>query len=209
MGRSQIQLEAAAGRRNARSAPDRFCHALQSALPHVPGLGLEDEKRSIRSRALWMSKPRARCSTNSPRRNRWSRRASTASRCSFPICAKVFADMKERGIAIAMNTNGLTLTEDLAEFFCRDQSRLDHVQPRFDDAGDAWKVRGVDKLAKIEAAVFRMLRVRGDRELPRVGVSFTRKTPIVTRSRSLSIAGSGSSTCTHGNLSSRTARFPI
>ena len=35
------------------------------------------------------------------------------------------------------------------------------------------KVRGVDKLAKIEAAVFRMLRVRGDRDLPRVGVSFT------------------------------------
>src|ERR1700737_4297286 len=35
------------------------------------------------------------------------------------------------------------------------------------------KVRGVDKLAKIEAAVFRLLRIRGDRELPRVGVSIT------------------------------------
>ena len=35
------------------------------------------------------------------------------------------------------------------------------------------KIRGVDKLEKIEAAVFRMLAARGDRELPRISVSFT------------------------------------
>ena len=35
------------------------------------------------------------------------------------------------------------------------------------------KVRGVSKLEKIEAAVFRLMKARGDREYPRVGVSFT------------------------------------
>ena len=35
------------------------------------------------------------------------------------------------------------------------------------------KIRGIEKLEKIEAAVFRMLAARGDRKLPRISVSFT------------------------------------
>jgi hypothetical protein len=35
------------------------------------------------------------------------------------------------------------------------------------------KVRGVDKIEKIEAAVFRLLATRGDKEFPRVGVTMT------------------------------------
>ena len=31
---------------------------------------------------------------------------------------EVITDLKQRGIAVAMNTNGLTLTEDIAAFFC-------------------------------------------------------------------------------------------
>jgi MoaA/NifB/PqqE/SkfB family radical SAM enzyme len=91
----------------------------------------------------------------------------------IPNLRDVLADMKHRGIAIAMNTNGLTLTEDLAEFFC--VLKVDSIMFSLDatTAETLQKVRGVDKLAKIEAAVFRMLRVRGDRNLPRVGVSFT------------------------------------
>jgi MoaA/NifB/PqqE/SkfB family radical SAM enzyme len=91
----------------------------------------------------------------------------------IPNLREVLADMKRRGIAIAMNTNGLTLTEDLAEFFC--QIKVDSIMLSLDSTTPETltKVRGVDKLAKIEAAVFRMLRVRGDRDLPRVGVSFT------------------------------------
>jgi MoaA/NifB/PqqE/SkfB family radical SAM enzyme len=91
----------------------------------------------------------------------------------IPNLREVLADMKRRGIAVAMNTNGLTLTEDLAEFFC--QIKVDSIMFSLDSTTPETlkKVRGVDKLAKIEAAVFRMLRVRGDRVHPRVGVSFT------------------------------------
>src|SRR4029450_7564079 len=80
-----------------------------------------------------------------------------------------------RSIAVAMNTNGLTLTPELAEFFC--QIKVDSVMFSLDSTTPETlkKVRGVDKLAKIEAAVFRMLKARGDRDLPRVGVSFTRQ----------------------------------
>ena len=35
------------------------------------------------------------------------------------------------------------------------------------------EIRGIDKLEKIEAAVFRMLAARGDRDIPRISVSFT------------------------------------
>ena len=91
----------------------------------------------------------------------------------IPKLREVFSDMKQRGIALALNTNGLTLTEDLAEFFC--QIKVDSIMFSLDSTTPETleKVRGVDKLAKIEAAVFRMLRVRGDRDLPRIGVSFT------------------------------------
>src|SRR2546430_2054710 len=91
----------------------------------------------------------------------------------IPNLREVLADMKRRGIAIAMNTNGLTLTQDLAEFFC--DIKVDSVMVSLDSTTPEtlMKVRGVDKLAKIEAPVFRLLRIRGDRESPRVGVSIT------------------------------------
>jgi MoaA/NifB/PqqE/SkfB family radical SAM enzyme len=91
----------------------------------------------------------------------------------IPNLREVFADMKRRGIAIAMNTNGLTLTEGLAQFFC--EIEVDSIMFSLDSTtpDTLKKVRGIDKLAKIEAAVFRMLRVRGDRDLPRIGVSYT------------------------------------
>ena len=63
--------------------------------------------------------------------------------------------LKRRGIAVAMNTNGLTLTHELAEFFC--DIGVDSVMFSLDSTTPEtlMKVRGVDKLAKIEAAVFR------------------------------------------------------
>jgi MoaA/NifB/PqqE/SkfB family radical SAM enzyme len=82
-------------------------------------------------------------------------------------------DMKSRGAAIAMNTNGLTLNEDLARFFV--EIELDSVFFSIDSVTKETlkRVRGIDKLEKIEAAVFRLLKVRGERDFPRVGVSFT------------------------------------
>ena len=91
----------------------------------------------------------------------------------IPNLKEVVTDLKRRGIAIAMNTNGLTLNEEVAHFFC--DVGVDSVMFSLDATTPETllKVRGVDKLAKIEAAVFRLLRVRGDRELPRIGVSIT------------------------------------
>src|SRR5260370_14423518 len=95
----------------------------------------------------------------------------------IPNLREVITDLKQRGIAIAMNTNGLTLSEDTAKFFC--EIGVDSVMFSLDSTTPEtlMKVRGVDKLAKIEAAVFRLLRIRCDRELPRVGVSITIQRP--------------------------------
>ncbi|HEX5863741.1 MAG TPA: radical SAM protein, partial [Casimicrobiaceae bacterium] len=91
----------------------------------------------------------------------------------IPELREVVSDLKRRGIAIAMNTNGLQLNSEIAEFFC--EVGVDSVMFSLDATTPETlqKVRGVDKLAKIEAAVFRLMRVRGERELPRVGVSIT------------------------------------
>ncbi len=82
-------------------------------------------------------------------------------------------DLKSREMPIAMNTNGLTLTDEIAEFLC--EQKVDSVMFSLDSTTPEtlMKVRGIDKLAKIEEAVFRLIRIRGEREYPRVGVSFT------------------------------------
>ena len=93
----------------------------------------------------------------------------------IPNLREVLADMKRRGIAVAMNTNGLTLTEELAEFFC--EIKVDSVMFSldFDDTGDAQegarrRQAGEDRGGRVPHA-----RARGDRDLPRVGVSFTQQ----------------------------------
>lgn len=82
-------------------------------------------------------------------------------------------DMKSRGMAVAMNTNGLTLNENLAQFFV--DQKVDSVMFSIDavSRGTLRKIRGIDKIEKIETAVFRLLKMRGDADFPRVGVSFT------------------------------------
>jgi MoaA/NifB/PqqE/SkfB family radical SAM enzyme len=91
----------------------------------------------------------------------------------IPNLRQVYSDMKRLGIAIAMNTNGLTLTEDLARFFV--DIKVDSIMFSIDAVTRETlkKIRGIDKLEKIESAVFRMMKVRGDAEYPRVGVSIT------------------------------------
>lgn len=96
---------------------------------------------------------------------------------SEPLLAKDFREhvkaMKDRGMAVAIDTNGLLMREDLArflvdiEFDCVTIS-IDAVTPE-----TLLKVRGIDKLDKIHRAVEMMLDARGDRTKPRIGVSFT------------------------------------
>ena len=96
---------------------------------------------------------------------------------SEPLLSRQFREharaIKSRGFTLAMNTNGLLLREDLAEFFV--EIGVDAVSISIDAVTKETlkKVRGIDRLDKLHAAVDIMLRVRGERELPRVGVSFT------------------------------------
>jgi MoaA/NifB/PqqE/SkfB family radical SAM enzyme len=91
----------------------------------------------------------------------------------IPNLREVLRAVKSRGMPLALNTNGLTLTQSIAEFFC--DIAVDSVMFSLDAVTRETlkKVRSVDKLEKIESAVFRLMKVRGEREYPRVGVSFT------------------------------------
>jgi MoaA/NifB/PqqE/SkfB family radical SAM enzyme len=90
-----------------------------------------------------------------------------------PNLRERLADMKARGISIAMNTNGLTLDDDIAKFMV--DIEVDAISFSIDAVSREalLKIRGIDKIEKIEAAVFRMLAARGSRHLPRISVSFT------------------------------------
>ena len=94
-----------------------------------------------------------------------------------PLLAKNFQEhlrqMKERGMAVSLNTNGLLLDEKMGAFFV--EIKLDSIFISIDAITPEvlQKTRGTTKLAEIEASVHRMLKVRGDSPLPRVGVSFT------------------------------------
>lgn len=96
-----------------------------------------------------------------------------------PLLAKNFkehiAEMKARGISVAMNTNGLTLREEMARYLV--QQKVDAVFFSMDSMTPETlkKVRGVDKLDKIAKNVMMLLRVREEMKsiYPRVGVTFT------------------------------------
>ena len=96
---------------------------------------------------------------------------------SEPLLAKNFqafaAKVKELGMTLALNTNGLTLREPLADFFV--EVGVDAVCFSIDATTPETlrKIRGIDKLDKLHHAVRMMLDARGSRPHPRIGVSFT------------------------------------
>lgn len=95
-----------------------------------------------------------------------------------PLLAKDLKEqlrmMKERGIAVAMNTNGLTLREEMCRFFV--ETKLDSIFFSLDSTTPETlkKVRGIDKLEKIKRNVMMMLRVRSEMNAihPRIGTTF-------------------------------------
>ena len=91
----------------------------------------------------------------------------------IPNMREVFSDMKARGLPIAVNTNGLTLNEETARFWV--DIKADSIMFSLDATTRQTlrKVRGIDKLEKIESAVFRLMKARGESDFPRIGVSFT------------------------------------
>lgn len=90
-----------------------------------------------------------------------------------PKIREQLAEMKRRGLAVALNTNGLALTETMAQFFV--ETHIDAVMVSVDAVTPETlkKIRGIANLERIEAAVFRLLKARGENDLPRIGVSFT------------------------------------
>lgn len=83
------------------------------------------------------------------------------------------AAMKTAGAAVAINTNGLLLKEDMARFFVDVQ--LDSLSISIDAVtpDTLQQVRATRELDRIEQAVFMMLKMRVGHKYPRIGVSFT------------------------------------
>src|SRR5262249_9124336 len=90
-----------------------------------------------------------------------------------PNLRERIADMKARGMSIAMNTNGLTLAEDTAKYFV--EKKVDSVMFSIDAVtrDTLKKVRGIRKIERIERSVMLLMKVRGEAVYPRIGVSFT------------------------------------
>ena len=77
----------------------------------------------------------------------------------IPNVKEVFSEIKRRGMPIAMNTNGLTLTDELSRFFV--ELQVDSIMFSLDSVSKETlqKVRGVDKLEKTFRQGFFMRRV--------------------------------------------------
>lgn len=100
---------------------------------------------------------------------------------SEPLLAKNFREHLKQilsfGLVVAINTNGLLLSRDMARFLV--ESGVSSVFVSIDATTPEVleKVRGTKRLDQIENAVFNILNARNGRHYPRVGVSFTIEAP--------------------------------
>lgn len=96
---------------------------------------------------------------------------------SEPLLSKNFkpfaTKVKELGMNMALNTNGLVVREELAEFMV--DVGIDAVCFSIDamTPETLLKIRGIDKLDKLKTAVQALIDARGEKRWPRIGVSFT------------------------------------
>lgn len=93
----------------------------------------------------------------------------------IPDYARYFRAIKERGMAITLNTNGMLITEKVAQELT--DIGVDSITVSVDafTPETLMKVRGTDKLDKLRQAVHNLLNARGKAMIPRVSVSFTRQ----------------------------------
>lgn len=91
----------------------------------------------------------------------------------IPQLKERIRDMRSRGLSIALNTNGLTLSDKVAEMLIEEGVGAVMVSIDATTPATLQVIRGVKQLHKIEDAVYRLMRVRGDKDKPRIGVSFT------------------------------------
>jgi len=94
-----------------------------------------------------------------------------------PLIAKTFdffiVESKKRNIPVTINTNGLLIDEEKAEFLVNNQ--VDSIFISIDAFTNETflKTRSSDELEKLKKGIFYLLEKRGDKQLPRIGVSFT------------------------------------
>ncbi|WP_394191944.1 radical SAM/SPASM domain-containing protein [Pseudoalteromonas atlantica] len=83
--------------------------------------------------------------------------------------------MKRRGFTISMNSNGLLMNKKMALSLV--EFDVDSITVSVDATTNDTlsKIRGVEKLEKIEAHVKQLLELRGNNKSPRIGVSFTKQ----------------------------------
>ncbi|CAA7612102.1 radical SAM/SPASM domain-containing protein [Magnetospirillum sp. UT-4] len=91
----------------------------------------------------------------------------------IPDLAGTIRAMKCRGMEVALNTNGLALSQAVSDMLVAEG--VDSVSVSIDAVtpGTLALVRGLDRLEAIEAGVFRLLAARGRALTPRISVSFT------------------------------------
>jgi radical SAM protein with 4Fe4S-binding SPASM domain len=85
---------------------------------------------------------------------------------------KYYTLIKEKGLPLLVNTNGLLLDKDMADFFM--DIRLDSIAFSIDafTKETFQKVRGSDAIDRVNEAVFLMLEARGAKPYPRISVSY-------------------------------------
>lgn len=88
---------------------------------------------------------------------------------TFPYALKA---IKSRGLSGTFNTNGLRLTEELCTLLV--DIEWDSVTISIDATTpeSLMKSRGIPFLDQVHAAVFKLLKARGNRDFPRIGVTF-------------------------------------
>ena len=142
-----------------------MCLAHSSDLNHDLEKGGHKGEMSFETLMTMLTEVQGNRPTISP--NRWSE----------PLMIRDFAKhikaFKAEGFPIILNTNGLSLTRELAQLmvdveFEAISFSIDATTPE-----TLKKVRGIEKLDKIKKNIFMLLEVRGQKAAPRIGVSFT------------------------------------
>jgi radical SAM protein with 4Fe4S-binding SPASM domain len=93
----------------------------------------------------------------------------------FPNIVEKIKFVKDRGMPVIINTNGLAMSKKMARDLVECETdticfSIDAATPEI-----LKKVRGIDKLAKIEASINSLLDARGGVRAPRIGVSFVKQ----------------------------------
>ncbi len=91
----------------------------------------------------------------------------------IPYLEDAISALKDRGMPVVFNTNGLTLKSRIAKLVV--DKEVDSVMFSIDATTPETlaKVRGVSNLDKIKKNIVKLMEVRGQELFPRIGVSFT------------------------------------